>query len=447
MSPLTVEARRLWKLAVPVIFTQVASMMLGVVDTVMVGRVGVDTLAAASLGHLWTFGTLVFAMGAVIGMDPLITQAAGARDRRMLGLTLQRGIIVSALVSIPITVLWMLTEPALILLGQKPHLAAMAGEYVWVQLPTVVFFLIYTAERQWLSGRGIVQPAMWVALGANVLNALFNWALIFGHLGMPAMGLKGAGIATGLTRVLMCLLLLAFIMRRRLYRAAWVPWSREALRWSGIRQLLALGTPVGIQFSLEVWAFQICTLFAGRLGEVSLAAHTIVLNLASLTFMVPLGISIAAVTRVGQRIGQRDFKGAQQSAWLAMGMGAGVMGVSAILIVLCRNLLPRVYTDDPEVLLAAASILPIAAAFQLFDGIQVTGGGVLRGMGSTVPAALTNLVGYYVIALPLAWWFGLHTAWGLAGIWWGLALGLFLVAITLIFWIGRWGPAHAKPVV
>jgi MATE family multidrug resistance protein len=447
MNELLAEARRLWAIAVPVIFTQVASMMLGVVDTIMVGRVGVDTLGAASLGHLWTFGTLVFAMGAVIGMDPLITQASGARDRRMLGLTLQRGILVSVLVSVPITALWMLTEPALVLLGQKPHLAAMAAEYVWIQLPTVVFFLIYTALRQWLSGRGIVQPAMWVALLANVLNAMFNWAFIFGHLGMPEMGLRGAGLATGMTRVLMCVMLLGFIRRRRLHRTAWVPWSREAMQWAGIRQLLVLGTPVGVQFSLEVWAFQICTLFAGRLGEVALAAHSIVLNLASLTFMVPLGISIAAVTRVGQRIGQRNMVGAQQSAWLAMGMGAGVMCVSAMLIVATRHLVPLIYTKDLAVISAAAGILPIAAAFQLFDGIQVTGGGVLRGMGSTVPAAMTNLVGYYAVALPLAWWFGLHTHWGLAGIWWGLALGLLLVALTLIFWVARWGPASAIPVV
>jgi MATE family multidrug resistance protein len=447
MSGRREEARRLWNLAVPVIVTQVATMMLGVVDTLMVGHLSVEALAAAALGHLWTFGTLIFAMGAVIGMDPLITQAAGARDRQLLGLTLQRGVLLALLISLPISVLWGLTGPALVLLGQEKQLAAQAAIYTRVQIPTVAFFLVYTALRQYLQGRGIVRPALLVALAANVFNASFNWILIFGHLGVPAMGLRGAGLATGLSRVLMCGMLLWIITRWRLQRSAWVPLSRQCLELAGLRQLLVLGVPVGIQLSLEVWAFQICTLMAGRLGEVALAAHTIVLNLASLTFMVPLGIALAAVTRVGQRIGQGDSRGAQQSAWLAVGMGAGVMALSALAIVLTRHLLPLLYTRNAEVVELACSILPIAAAFQLFDGTQVTGGGVLRGMGSTLPAALINLLGYYALALPLAYWLGLHTDWGLAGIWWGLALGLAVVAITLVLWILRAGPARARSMV
>jgi MATE family multidrug resistance protein len=441
------EVRRLWRLAVPVILTQILMMLLGVVDTVMVGRVGVEALAAASLGHLWTFGTLIFAMGAVYGMDPLVTQAHGARDRRQLGLSLQRGILLAALVSVPITVLWALTEPALILLGQEADLARRAALYVRVQLPTVFFFLLYTALRQYLQGRGILAPALVVAAVANLFNVVANWALIFGHLGLPALELEGAGLATACTRVLMCVLLVAVILRRRLHRAAWTPWSREALRWHGLREMLGLGLPVGTQFSLEVWAFQICTLLAGRLGADALAAHTITLNIASLTFMVPLGISLAAVTRVGNLIGARAPEAAARSAWVALGMGAGVMSCSALAIAASRHLLPALYTPDPAVQALAAGILPIAAAFQLFDGIQVTGGGVLRGMGRTRPAAVFNLVGYYGVALPLAWWWGLGTDLGLRGIWWGLAVGLALVAVALVGWIARRGPARSAPVV
>ncbi len=440
------ESRRIWALAGPVILTQVATMMLGVVDTIMVGHVGVQELAAAALGHLWTFGTLIFAMGAVIGMDPIITQAAGARDRHRLGVTLQQGILLAVLVSIPITALWLMTRRALIWMGQDPVLAAQAAVYVRVQLPAVLFFLVYTALRQYLQGRGILRPALTVAILANLFNVLANWVLIFGHLGMPALGLKGAGIATGSTRVLMALLLLWIVWKWRLHRAAWVPIGREAFSARELLQLFRLGLPVGLQLSLEVWAFQICTLMAGRLGEIPLAAHTIVLNLVSMTFMVPLGIALAAVTRVGQRIGQRNFAGAQFSAWVALGMGATVMAISALVIASTRHLLPLLYTRNAEVIALAATILPIAAAFQLFDGTQVTGGGVLRGMGSTQPAAYINLVGYYGIALPLAWWLGFHTHLGLRGVWWGLALGLSLVAITLVVWVARWGPAHARPI-
>ncbi len=446
-SDLRLEIRRIWALAGPVILTQVATMMLGVVDTIMVGHVGVRELAAASLGHLWTFGTLIFAMGAVFGMDPLITQAAGARDRVRLGLTLQQGIVLALLVSIPITALWAMTRPVLVRLGQDPVLAADAAVYVRVQLPAISFFLVYTALRQYLQGRGILRPALTVAIAANVFNALANWILIFGHFGVPAMGLKGAGIATASTRVLMCLFLVLIVWKARLYRAAWVPFSLRAFSFEGLWQVFKLGLPVGFQMSLEVWAFQICTLMAGRLGEIPLSAHTIVLNLASMTFMVPLGISLAAVTRVGQHIGQRNFRAAQFSAWVALGMGAGVMSISAVAIALTRHLLPLLYTRNAEVVALAASILPIAAAFQIFDGTQVTGGGILRGMGSTQPAAYINLVGYYGIALPLAWWLGFHTRHGLAGIWWGLALGLSLVAVILVVWIARWGPASARPIL
>lgn len=441
------ESRFIWALAGPVILTQVATMMLGVVDTIMVGHVGIESLGAAALGHLWTFGTLIFAMGTVLGMDPLITQATGARDRRLLGLTLQRGVLLALFISIPITVLWAETGPALILMGQDPILAGKAAIYVRVQLPTVAFFLVYTALRQYLQGRGILKPALTVAVAANLFNVFVNWVLIFGHLGFPAMGLKGAGLATAMTRVLMCLLLALIMWRARLHRAAWTPLGREAISLQGLWQLLKLGLPVGVQLSLEVWAFQICTLMAGRLGEVPLAAHIIVLNLVSMTFMVPLGISLAAVTRVGQGIGQRNFQGAQRSAWIALAMGAGVMGISAIVIASTRHLLPLLYTHNNEVVALASAILPIAATFQLFDGTQVTGGGVLRGMGNTLPAALVNLVGYYGIALPLAWWLGFHTSLGLAGIWWGLAAGLSLVAITLVAWVARWGPASARPLL
>lgn len=446
MLPVRHEIKRLLRLAIPVVVTQLATMMLGVVDTLMVGHVNVQTLAAASLGHLWCFGTMVFAMGVVYGIDPLVTQAHGAGDARRQALALQRGLIVGLLISIPIALMWLFTDRAMLLLGQNAELARLARVYAVVQIPSLPFFMALTALRQYLQGRGIVGPAMAVAIVANVVNAFANWVLIFGELGFPALGIYGAGLATACTRVFMFVALVLLAWRLRLLEGGWIPWSRESFDRRGIGEVLGHGWPVGTQFALEVWAFQTATLFAGRLGESALAAHSIVLNVASVSFMVPLGISLAAVTRVGNLLGAGQREAAQRAAWVAMALGAGVMTVSAITFALLREWIPTLYTDDVLVCSLAAGVFPIAAAFQLFDGTQVVGGGVLRGMGSTRPAAFFNLIGYYALALPLAAWMTFGLGMGLHGLWWGLAIGLATVATMLIAWIRRRGPAHVRPL-
>lgn len=447
MSRNRVELRRLFELSLPVVVAQLATMMLSVVDTLMVGNVGVEVLAAAALGHVWTFGTMIFAMGVIYGIDPLISQGHGARDARRQGLALQRGIVVGLLISVPTGVLWSLTGPAMERLGQDPELAALAQSYVVVQIPALPFFMVFTALRQYLQGRGIVRPAMIVAIAANGFNALANWSLIYGIGSFEGMGIVGAGIATALTRIVMMIALVVFVLRGRLFEDAWIPWSREAFARRGLLEILGLGWPIGLQMSFEIWAFHAATLIAGRLGEAELAAHTIVLNVASVSFMVPMGIGMAAVTRVGNHLGAGRRRAAQRAAWVAVVSGAGVMTVSAVLFVVLRHQIPALYTPDEVVRGLAASVFPIAAAFQLFDGIQVVGSGVLRGMGSTRPAALFNLLGYYVLALPLAAWMTLRADLGLQGIWWGLAIGLSSVAIMLVGWIHRRGPRRAALLV
>ncbi len=444
MSESSAELRRLVVLATPIVAAQVGSMMLGVVDTIMVGGIGSDALAAVALGTVWVLGTLVFGLGVTLGIDPLLTQAHGAGDGPAVGLALQRGLVVAGLASVPIGWLWLFTEEVLLLAGQSPTLARMAHDYVIVQVGSVPAFLGFTVLRSYLQGRSIVAPTLWVVLIANLLNAAFNWVLIHGELGFPRLGLTGAGIATGLTRTLMFVLLALVIWRARLYVGAWRPWSRAAFDARGLGQILLLGLPVGVQLGLEMWAFQLATLFAGWLGEKELAAHVVALNMASMSFMVPLGISMAAVTRVGNLIGAGRPEAAQRAAWVALAMGAGAMCVAAVSFVLLRGLLPRVYTADLEVLAIAATLLPIAGAFQLFDGTQVVGGGILRGMGRTRPAAVFNLLGYYVLGLPVAYYLAFEAGMGVTGIWWGLTLGLMIVAGLLVGWVGVRGPATMR---
>ncbi len=431
------ELRALLRLGLPSAITQLGTMMLGVVDTMMVGRLGTVALDAAALGTLWIYGTTVFAIGLIWGMDPLISQAHGASDGPKIALTTQRGLVLAALVTPILMVTWWLTEPALLLFGQSPQLCSAAAEYVWIQAFSLWPFLAYFVLRQYLQGRTIVMPALVVMLVANGFNVVANWALIFGNLGLPELGLNGAGLATGLTRCFTFFALVAWIVIGKLHRGAWQPFSRASLQPRGIWEIAALGIPVGIHYALEGWAFQFASLMAGLLGEAELAAHIITLNLASLTFMIPLGLSQGTATRIGNLVGAGQSQLARTSSNLALWLGGGVMAMSALLFVGLRDVLPLLYTHDPTVVALAATTLPIAGAFQIFDGVQVVGGGILRGVGATRPAAVFNLVGYYVLSLPLAAMLVLVFDLGLSGLWWGLAFGLALVASALVLWIRR----------
>jgi len=443
-KPWTWEVKRLAALGGPVALTQLGTMTLGVVDMAMLGRLGVAELDASSIGNVWIFGTMIFGLGLIFGLDPILTYAYGAGDRRRVGLALQRGIVIALASSIPLGLLWLITEPALLLVDQSPKLAVMAGEYVRLQILSIPFIMVFNVLRQYLQAMGRVAPGLWVVLAGNLFNVGANWALIFGHLGFDAMGIEGAAIATGSTRVLLLLLLWGWTVGFGLHRDSWVPWSREAWRWSGLKEVLGHGVPVSIQYGLEMWAFQIATLMAGLLGDHPLAAHSIVLNLASLSFMLPLGVSIGAAVRIGNLLGAGYTMMARRASFIALAFGGGVMLLSAVGFVLFRQALPALYTENAEVIAAAAAILPIAAVFQVFDGVQVAGGGVLRGGGNTKPAALFNFVGYYLLAIPFAWVLAFEMELGLAGIWWGLALGLSIVATCLMIFIAKRGPGHPR---
>ncbi len=438
------EARRLIVLATPVALTQLSAMLLWTIDLLMVGRLDVLSFNAVSLGRIWVMGTTICAMGLIFGLDAIASQAHGARDRERLGEVLLHTGVLALAVSVPLGALWLGTENVLLALGQDPVTVALAHRFVVVQIPGLPFFLLFVALKQYLQARGIVRPAMWVSFAACAFNAFLNWLLVFGHWGLPRMGAVGAGVATAITEVMMVLGLLAAIRWYRLQRGATTVFDFTRLRVKGLAEILRLGFPVAVMLALEYWAFAISTLWAGRLGASALAAHSIALNLASITYMVPLGIGLGAVTRVGNLIGAGEPRAAQRAAWVAFALGGGVMALFALLLVAGRWLIPGWFTPDAAVIALAATLLPVVAAFELFDGLQVVGSGVLRGMGRTRPAALFNLIGYYGLGLPLAAWLGRPGRMGLVGIWWGLALGLAAVATLSVLWIARRGPAHAR---
>ncbi len=426
--------------------SQMGMLSMGLVDTFMVGRLGPEALAAVALGDLWTFASVVIAQGLLMGLDPIVSQAHGRRDGEAAGRAAQRGCVLAVLLTVPVSATWLAAEPALVLLGQDPELAAGAALYARAQIFCVAPYLGFVALRSYVQGRERMAGPFLAIVVANAINVFFNQALIFGDYGFPALGIEGSAIASGLARTTLFSVLALWVFGLGHHRGAWPRFGRAAFQPAALRRILLLGLPIGLQFGLEVWAFSIAMLMAGRLGTEPLAAHTIVMRMASFSFMMPVGISIAAATRIGNLIGADRRRRARRAAWVAIGMGAGVMTLSAGIFAGFRHQLPALFSSDLAVIALGASVLPIAAAFQWVDGIQCVGAGVLRGMGSTRPAAIFALLGFFGLALPLGWYFAFELQLGLPGIWWGLAGGLGAVAALLTGWIATRSLDHFRPL-
>ncbi len=442
------ELATLGRLAVPIVLTNLTMFSMAAVDTLMVGNSSKEELAAMGLAAVWLQGTTLFAAGILFGMDPIVSQAHGAGDQQRIRKILGQGLVMAALLCPLLMLAWSWTEGFLLAMGQEPTLAAQGGMYARWQILSVPGVMAFSAIRQWLQGQRLLKPILFHAVWANLLNVLLNWILIFGHWEMPALGLKGAAIATAVTRTLMGGALVWHLLSHHRATVPKLGMGPDAWNRKELMALLALGFPIACQVSFEIAAFGLSTLMAGRLGTISTSAHLVVLNMASITFMVPLGIGLAASTRIGNLIGEGRPGAARKSARCAFSLGGGTMLLAGIAFYLGRDFLPTLYTkpEDLDVRQLAAVILPIAAAFQVFDGIQVVGSGVLRGAGKTRPAAVFNLIGYWPLALPLGWYLTFPAGMGLPGIWWGLALGLAGVATALVVYWKRLDLDHLTRV-
>lgn len=431
------EYREVWRLGWPLALAQLGILLAGVVDTVMVARVSVEALAACALANMYHWTFMAIGVGVVMGIDAEVSQAHGRRDGEAAARALQRGVILAVLASIPVTIALLFTERGLLLLGQAPEVARLAQRYNLYKLPTTLCFLLYSALKQYLQGRGIVKPATAVMWGANLLNAFLNWVLIFGNLGAPALGLEGAAIATTLATATEPIALYVIMKAYALDAGAKRPWDRSALALGPLMTTFKLGIPVGLQMSLEASAFGLASFMSGWIDVTTIGANQVVLNMASLAFMVPLGLSMGAATRIGNLIGEGDVAAMRRAVRASLALGALSMTASAVAFTTLRTQLPSLYSDDAALIAIAASVLPLAGAFQLADGVQVMACGALRGMGRPHGAALINVLGYFAFALPLAYLMAFEGGLGLYGIWLGLALGVGAVAIGLSAWTLR----------
>jgi MATE family multidrug resistance protein len=430
LNRLRAEISAATRLAVPVAGVQLGMMLMGVVDTMMLGHLSAVALAAGALAHLVTFCVLVLCQGILTALDPLVSQAHGARDPQAVGDYLQRGVVMAAVLTVPFCLAVWDMSGLFRLAGQPeaviPGAAAYARAIGWGSLP----FLLFLVLRQTLQAMSIVRPAMMAIVTGNLTNALFNYILIFGHFGAPALGVAGSAYSTSISRWVMFLYLL--VASRRTLAPYWRGFSREAVAIRGHLLLLRIGVPIGLHYSIELLLYALVALLMGRMGVNELGANQIVFNLASLSFMIPLGISGAAATRVGNAIGRGDMPGARVAAAASLLLGGGVMLVFAALFAAFPGFLARLYTQDPAVIAVAASLLPIAAVFQVFDGTQVVGSGVLRGSADTTFPAGIALVGFWLLGLPAGWALAFRAGLGARGLWWGMTIGLAAVATLFV---------------
>ena len=424
------DLRRTVKLAAPVAFVQVGMMAMGVVDTVMVGHVSGVALAAVALGNLYFFGASVFGMGVVMALDPVIAQAVGANDELGVSRGLQRGLLLALLLTIPATALMLPAGPVLRWLAQPPEVVPIAALYDRICIPGIFPFLAFLVLRQTLQAQHRMQPIVLTIIASNLVNAGLDWALVFGHLGFPAGGAEGAAWATTISRWFMALGMLATGWPN--LRAHLTRFRPRVLEPAPLWRMLVLGAPIGVQLQLEYGAFAIIGLLMGWMGTEQLAGHQVALNLASFTFMVPLGIGAAAAVLVGNAIGRHDPEGARRFAGAALACGTGFMMLSALMFIAIPSELAGIYTSQPAVLALASALIPIAGIFQVFDGLQVVSAGILRGAGDTRIPMVINIVGFWILMMPLCLLLGFRTPLGAVGLWYGLVAGLGTVAILLL---------------
>jgi multidrug resistance protein, MATE family len=415
------------RLAGPIALVNLAMMSMGVVDTLMLGHFSGDALAAGALGNLYFYAVAMFGIGVVAAVEPVISQAVGANDDEGVALGVQRGLVIAIGVSLVVSILLLAAGPVLRFLRQPTELIPDAARYAaWSALSTVPFFC-FNVFRSALQSVDRLREILIAVLFANVVNVVGNWALIFGHVGIPAMGVPGSAISTVMSRWLMIAVLVALAWSH--LRASIRPWRPSAFSPKAVGRLLLLGTPIGFQWCAEVLAFHIVTVFMGWIGKSTLAAHEITLNLASLTFMVPMGVAGAASVMVGRAIGAGDMDAARRDARAAYLCGVGFMAFAATAFLVIPEWLATRYTRDAAVIPIAAALLPIAGVFQLFDGAQVVGVGVLRGSGDTRIPMVLHLTAFWGIGFPLSWYLGFTRDQGATGLWWGLAAGLLAAAV------------------
>jgi MATE family multidrug resistance protein len=419
-------------LAAPVVLAEIGWVSMGLVDTIIVGPLGPAAIGAVGVGSIVFQALAIFGMGLLLGLDTLIAHAYGAGRLGECRRWLLHGIWLSLIVAPPLTGLALLCTWLLPSWGLSGEVLRMVRPYLGVITWSLLPLLLYASFRRYLQAMAVVRPVTIALLSANAINALAAWALVYGHLGAPALGTTGSALATLCSRIYMAVFLLGAVLWHN--RGRTIRLTGRQLRPSArsLGRLITLGGPAAVQVTLEVGVFAVASALAGRLDAVSLASHQITLNLASLTFMVPLGLASAGAVRVGHAVGRRDARAAARSGWTALLLGASFMTLAGLAFVGVPRVLIGVFTTDAAILALTTRLLLVAGVVQVFDGLQGVSTGILRGLGDTRTAMLASLGAHWLIGLPVGCMLCFRWHWGVFGLWIGLCSGLTAVAIVLV---------------
>ncbi len=431
------EFNAMLKLAWPFMLMQVAQISINTTEVLLVGRLGATELAGAALGSQTFHAVFLFELGLAIAVAPLVAQARGAGQFRTIRRAVRQGLWTTTLVALPGGLLLWFVEPILIAAGQDPAAAAFAEDFARPMAFGLAPWLWFFVIRNFMAAMDRPRPALYVMIAAILLNALLGYGLVFGHFGLPAWGVHGAGVAAATVGCFLPVALLAFaVTDRRLKRfnilgRLWRP------DWPLFRELFRIGTPIGLAMLFETTLFLAALYLQGLISTVAQAAHTVAVQLASIAFMLPLGVSQAATVRVGLAVGRGDLEAARRASKVAFVFGTLCTGFSALLFIAIPGVLVSAFLDaaepeTPAVLAAGVSFLAIAALFQLFDGTQVVAMGCLRGLRDTRVPMLIAAFGYWGVGLPLSGLFGFGLGMDGVGIWLGLAAGLAIAAVLLV---------------
>lgn len=429
------ELRALLRLAIPVVLSELAWMLMSVVDTIMVGRLSPEAIGAVGLSSSLYYIPALFGAGLLLGLDTLVSQAYGRGDHADCRKWVMQGIYIVLLFSVPVMIIVQWIPALLPRWGTNPAVASQTAAYLRLLNWGTPWLLTYACFRRYLQGMHIVKPVTFALVTANLVNLAGNWLLIYGKFGLPQMGVRGSALSTVLARVYMAAFLVAVAIWQE-HKAGGSFFARFPLpNKRRILRILQLGGPAATQMIFEIGAFGGATIIAAKLSAESLAAHQVALNIASVTYMVPLGLSAAAAVAVGHSIGRGDSARARRTGYLAIGVAVAFMALMALLLVLFPHSIVRIYSPDPRVMAIGAPLLALAAAFQIFDGIQTATTGALRGLGHTKAPMVLNFIGYWVIGLPLGYWLCFSENLGVFGVWIGLTIALiFIATLVLLEW-------------
>ncbi|MCK5103697.1 MAG: MATE family efflux transporter, partial [Cyclobacteriaceae bacterium] len=400
-----------------------------VADSMMVGRIGKEPLAGSSFANSIFVIFLVMGIGMSYAITPQTAQADGEKNIPKLTEILKHGILINTLFGVLLAVIILSGKNLLWFFNQPEIVVELALPYLVIITYSLLPFMLYQAFRQFAEGLGFTKQAMYITVAGNILNIILNYILIFGKLGFEPMGLLGAGVATLISRIVMALLMISFVYFNHRFTQYWHAFKYGNFSWTLIKVNLNLGFPMAFQFIFEVSTFSLAAIMIGWMGTTQLAAHQIAINMASISYMISLGIAAAATIRVGNQLGQKDYKTMRNAAMTCFIMAIGFMSFTAIVFILGRYFLPTLYIEDTYVIHQAAILLIVAGLFQLSDGVQVIALGALRGMSDVKIPTLITLVAYWIIGLPLGYVLGFTLNQGALGVWYGLLAGLTIAAV------------------